>query len=348
MAQYPIHEHGTLSLLPSTTIATFAIGTFLENIAVRPNGTLLITNMTGGNIYYINQNHPDPQSSVLEIHNFNSKPATTEAGGAYGSGNAATAIVEDPFTPDVFYTISGQHGKAGTWAVFKVDLRAFNPEFEAQNNSIEKVVEIPDALWLNGATMIPSTHTLLITESIQPQIIAVHIPSGTARIWLEDELLRKITDRPPWPAGNGIQFFRGKIFVTNSDRAIVLEAQVDEEGNFVEGSLNVAVTNLTGDDLAFDELGNGFIATNPAQTVLRINGLGVGKVDDERVTLLGGPDVAETAGPTAVAFGRGSKKEEGALYVVTTGGLVVAVNGQLELARVVRVQIHADGATGGW
>lgn len=47
---YPVHIDGTPSQLPYTTVATFPTGTFLENIAVRSNGHLLVSDMVSGTI----------------------------------------------------------------------------------------------------------------------------------------------------------------------------------------------------------------------------------------------------------------------------------------------------------
>jgi hypothetical protein len=111
MSEFPIHIAGTPALLPFRTIATFPVGTFLENIAVRSNGSLLVSDMIGGEIHYLDPNAPDPQATIKKIHAF--LPETTniaadEPVGDYGSGMSGEAIVEDTRTTDVFYTFSGQ------------------------------------------------------------------------------------------------------------------------------------------------------------------------------------------------------------------------------------------------
>jgi hypothetical protein len=141
--------------------------------------------MIGGKIH-----HVDPLTSTTRLlHDFNSSSSrmpNPESGdsGAYGSGMTAEALVEDPFTPDIFYTFAGIHGKAGTWAVWKLDLRAFDNEGDAREVAIEKLADVPWAMWMNGATMLPEHHTLLIAESLLGQIISYHIPTGKASIWL--------------------------------------------------------------------------------------------------------------------------------------------------------------------
>jgi hypothetical protein len=64
---YPIHVDGTPFQLPYTTIATFPMGTFLENIAIRSNGHLLVSDMLGGTIYHLGP--PRPRSSINNHEN---------------------------------------------------------------------------------------------------------------------------------------------------------------------------------------------------------------------------------------------------------------------------------------
>ena len=97
---------------------------------------------------------------------------------------------------------------------------------------------------------------------------------GEVETWLEDPVLGKVTDRPPWPGANGVQYHRGHIFVTSSDRAILVHAQVEETGIYVGGSLTVMAQGIAGDDLAFDEKENAYVTTNPQQTISRFRRIG--------------------------------------------------------------------------
>lgn len=343
MAAEPgVHDPGATALIPFTTIATFPIGTFLENIAVRSNSSLLISSMISGEIFYLDPNATDPQSTLLTLHSFNSSNLQSSSEEtAYGTNNVAEALVEDPNTPDIFYTFSGIHGKAGTWSIFRLDLRTFNPSSHPQIE-VKKLADVPHALWLNGGTMLPSG-ILLIAESRLGQVVAYNLSTNTISIWLEHPLLGKVTALPEWPAINGIQYFRGSVFATSSDRAIVLRMDADPlTGAYIHDSIKVVAENLTGDDLAFDQQGNAYIATNPAQSVMKVSGLGAGAKTGEKVTIIGGEGIKETAGPTAVAFGRG-EGDRRSVYVTTTGGIVKAVGEGVGVARVVRALVGVRG-----
>lgn len=328
--------------MPWTTVATFPVGTFLENIAARSDGSLLVSDMVGGTIYYLDPNVADPQSTVRKIHAFVSEDTISpeEHVGDYGSGMTGEAIVEDTREPDVFYTFSGRHGKTGTWAVYKLDMREFSGKSRVV---VTKISEVSHAVWLNGATFIPGTSKLLIAESALGQLVCCDVDTGAVSIWLEDPLIGKVTDRPEWPAANGVQYFRDHIFVISSDRALVLNAKVDKKsGEYVQNSLKVSAENLAGDDLAFDIEGAGYIATHPNQTVLKLPGVGKGSQESERLIIAGSRTQAETAGPTAVAFGR-TKKDDHFLYIVTTGGLVLPIGDGPGPARVLKVDIGVRG-----
>jgi hypothetical protein len=251
------------------------------------------------------------------------------------------AIVEDPRPgkSDIFYTFSGRHAQPGTWAVFELDMRSISPTSPA---IIRKIASVPHARWLNGGTFLPDTSKLLMAESALGQLVCCDVDTGIISIWCEDPLLGKFTDRPPYPAANGVQYFRKRIFITNSDRATLLCVGVAEGGGYVPDSLTVLAEGLEGDDLAFDVEGAAYVATNPRQTVLKLKGVGDGVREVERLIVLGGTEMVETAGPTAVAFGRGKGKRR-AMYVVTTGGLIRPVGDGPGVARVLRVDVGVEG-----
>ncbi|TGO58679.1 hypothetical protein BCON_0052g00230 [Botryotinia convoluta] len=119
--------------------------------------------------------------------------------------------------------------------------------------------------------------------------------------------------------------------------------QVDETGKYKSGSLEVVVNQLIGDDSAFDCEGSAYVATNPAHTVLKFVQIATEPQKGERLKILGGLDKKETAGPTALAFGRGESDSD-CIYVVTCGGVVnpIGDNG-LGQALIAKVRVGVRG-----
>ncbi|KAH0828391.1 hypothetical protein FOPE_01585 [Fonsecaea pedrosoi] len=263
----PVHITGSLPKRPPTysTIATFPPGSFLENLAVRRDGSILVSDMLSGSIWYIDPHAEDgtTQGTVELVHKFAPEDAQVEESlavdgpdeqeegegegrGSYASTPAAEAIVESPVTPDLFYLFSGVHGKNGTWWVYELDMRSFLPYASPAKTSatrevatrvkVKRLAPVPAATWLNGGTAVPhhSGPLILMAESYQGRLYSYNIVRGNVDIWLEHALLGKMTTRPPWPGVNGVKYHHdGRdswIYFTNSDRAILGRVKVDHQG----------------------------------------------------------------------------------------------------------------------
>ncbi|OAG45136.1 hypothetical protein AYO21_00484 [Fonsecaea monophora] len=262
----PVHITGSLPKLPPpySTIATFPPGSFLENLAVRRDGSILVSDMLSGSIWYINPHAEDgtTQATLELVHKFAPEDAQVEQSlavdgpdeqeqgegeghGSYASTPAAEAIVESPITPDLFYLFSGVHGKKGTWWVYELDMRSFLPYASPAKTSatgqvatgvkVKRLAPVPAATWLNGGTAVPhrSEPLILMAESYQGRLYSYNIVRGNVDIWLEHALLGKMTTRPPWPGVNGVKYHHdGRdswIYFTNSDRAILGRIKVENQ-----------------------------------------------------------------------------------------------------------------------
>ncbi|EXJ69671.1 uncharacterized protein A1O5_06742 [Cladophialophora psammophila CBS 110553] len=308
VANPPIHVPGTLPERPPryTTIATFPPGSFLENLAVRRDGSILASDMLRGSIWYIDPHAEDgnTQKTVELVHKFEGEGTLTEesfngdagkaeaeveAGegdshGFYASTPTAEAIVESPIEPDLFYLFSGIHGKKGTWWVYELDMRSFVPAPEPTQVKVRRLAPVPTVTWLNGGTAIPhpTVPLILMAESYQGRLYSYNIKTGTVGVWLEHPLLGKMTTRPPWPGVNGVQYYHdskdGWVYFTNSDRAILGRVRVDQQGDVPVATrdpdtekieIQSLVGGCGGDDLCLDGEGNIYVATNPMNTVLK-------------------------------------------------------------------------------
>ena len=100
--------------------------------------------------------------------------------------------------------------------------------------------------------------------------------------------------------------------------------------------MEVVAEKLRADDFAFGESGAAYIATHPAQAVLRLH------PDGWRETIAG-PDQG-AVGSTACAFGRGAEDYQ-ALYVTTTGGLRYPYKDAIQDAKLLRLNVGENGQT---
>jgi hypothetical protein len=101
------------------------------------------------------------------------------------------------------------------------------------------------------------------------------------------------------------------------------------------GVLELAFEDVRADDFAFSELKTMYIATHVAQSVLRL------QADGTRTTIAGPSE--GMVGSTACAFGR-APEDAHTLYVTTNGGLSLPYQGQLQDAKLVRLDLGERGA----
>jgi hypothetical protein len=91
-------------------------------------------------------------------------------------------------TVDVFHTMAGKHGIQGTWGVYRLDMRGFDSAADGEGVKVQKIAEVSEAQWLNGAIFLPTYNLLLMAEFLQGKLIASHIPTGSISVWLQHEL----------------------------------------------------------------------------------------------------------------------------------------------------------------
>jgi sugar lactone lactonase YvrE len=126
--------------------------------------------------------------------------------------------------------------------------------------------------------------------------------SRPAEPWSDDPLLTPLPI-PLTPGPNGVQIFRGEVYVAVSSRAHVVAFRIRGDGSAGPGRIHARGIGL--DDFAFDVRGNLYGTTDPSNTVVRI------APDGTSTVLLTAADGLD--GPTAAAFGVGSDARN--LYV---------------------------------
>ncbi len=190
---------------------------------------------------------------------------------------------------------------------------------------------IAGAIFANGMTPFDS-HRLLVSDSWQGRLYLVDTVAGTTEVWAEDELLTRAPGVDFLPGANGVKRWHDRVLVASNGRALLIEFAVRTDGS--AGAAQIVAEQVRVDDLAFDTAGNAYLTTHIGHSLDRLG------IDGARVTLAGANE--GLAGSTACAFGR-HDNERKALYVSTTGGIVLPVDGILQAARLVRLDLDVEG-----
>jgi hypothetical protein len=302
--------------LPSKVVHQFPFPTWIENIAVRSNGDLLLTVLTAPELYLMKPSNPE--EPVL-VHRFDEV-------------SALTGIIE--IMDDVFYVAGGNFTLqpwstgADTYQVFEVNLTGFDKN---STTSVKKIAHLTGCGLANGLELLSKADgTILIADSEAGVVWKVNVNNGEVEKLIEvDEM--KSPPPPSMPMGvNGVKIRDGYLYWSNTGQQLFCRIKMDSKG-MTSGSVEILEREIIIDDFVFDKKGNAWVACHP------VNTLGVVKPGGGVVIAGGSIDKLTLAGGTACQFGRTSSDAD-VLYYVTSGGMAAPINGtEVEGGKVVAI-----------
>ena len=298
-----------------TDVWNFSPGTWVENLAVRSNGQILVTLASTPEIYQVD---PTLKQPATLVH-------------AFPGYLACLGITE--LQQDLFYVITGNFSTVtittgpGSYSVWELDMRGYSPLGGTPTPSVTKVADFPDSIFFNGITS-ANQDILLIADSRAGAVVSLNVAN---------KAMGKITD--PLMAGtatgedvgvNGVKTCQGTLYFTNTDQGLYAEIPLNYAGTASTAAGKVVLSNLPSpDDFQFDPAGDTYFAGN--------NELRSRAAVDGAVALVSNSSLL--VGSTALEFGR-LPDDRDSVYVTTNGGI-----GQYETkvfttpGRVVRVSV---------
>jgi len=288
--------------LPYRVIHQFANPTWIENIAVRSNGKLLLTDALSPILYHLDPSNPSNAEVLYNFTSYTGVAGITELG------------------HDIFYVVTAKaHLLAGdlgigTYAIWKIDMNGFD---EGHSADVEKFTGIPEAHLLNGMTTFSEfgdCGTVLIADSALGLVFKLDVASRNYSIAVQVPEMAALSSSPLSIGVNGIKLFGEYLYWTNSVLGMFSRIKLGWTAQAVGASETIASNQGFEDDFIFDREGNAWIATDSGNTINVIFRNGT------NVTVEGGADQIAVAGSTSCQFGRtlGDLKT---LYVATNGGL---------------------------
>ncbi|MBW4505616.1 MAG: SMP-30/gluconolactonase/LRE family protein [Scytonematopsis contorta HA4267-MV1] len=293
----PLYQNVPIELAPARQLTSFPVNTFIESIAITTDGTLFISNHEAGQVVRVSLN------GTQTIH------ATWE------SKIAGLATTNDG------NLIATAWNASGTPVVLQVS---------AEGN-IELLATLPDAIFLNGLTRLQGERYLL-ADSFRGAIWEFNLENHSTKIWLEHPLLGRSNPESQIPAVNGLKFFDGDLYASNTEQQLILKIAVNASGN--PGEPEVWVTNNNIDDFAFDVDGNLYGATHVFNSVVKISPEG-------KTTTIATAEQG-VVGSTAIAFGR-TDKDNTCIYIVGNGGMFLPPPTGIVPAEVVCLEVSKKG-----
>jgi hypothetical protein len=288
-------------------------GSWIENIAVRRNGQLLVTRLDVPELWSIDPKH----RAASLLHSFSE--VTSLAG--------ITEVREDVFAIAGFNfsTTTGQT-YPGSGRILLADLSKQSPSFKAFGN-------IPQSILLNGiATFDPCPGVILIAESIFGLVYKLDLDTGAYALVSNDTALQAAPDASSPVGVNGLKVRGNYLYFTSSSLGKFGRLPLTKNA-LPAGPIEISASlGEFLDDFVLARDGTAFIATDFGNTVIKV-------IPDGSISTVAGSITSlEVAGDTSLAWAPGVAEK--VLYVATGGAQSAPVNGTIiEPAKIVTLHL---------
>jgi hypothetical protein len=313
-------DHPTRAKL--TTVATFPEQFFLENIAVRRDGSMLVTVLNRKELWYVPAPGPDLPVDPVLVHTFD---------------HLAMGIVETE--PDIFYVCT-----FGIATLVRIDMRGWVPGVPVNATTV-LTFEQPGAV-LNGCCLV-APGVIVVADSVAGQIWRIDLADDglttTGRVWLQHDSMAFDPDNPlnPQPGVNGVRYASRSHFLyyTSTTKKLFMRVAVDPVTHEPAGEPEFVAGGTMADDFCIDEdAGVAFVTTHRENTIDRVP-LEPADPSAPRMCVAGEPFTEQLIGPSSAAWGRGPGDYGQVAYVTTDGGTTAPPpDGRIRPAKVLRVE----------
>lgn len=319
------------------TIYQFPENTYVENLAVRANGQILLDVFTSPQLYLVD---PQVPGEALLIHEF-------------PDALGITGITE--YEDDVFAVLAGNFSFStgvcteGSWSIWSVDLGGATinstASLAANPPKISKLADVPDATCLNGMDLLSGgAKKLLMTGDIRTgEIYAVDIDTGASAVTIDNtQTVPAVTYGFGSVATDGLRVKGADLYFTNIGQGTLVKIPLNPDDGTPAGEAQTIAQSLSSldqwDDFAIDCDGNVYMATGGSNTIQRVTPGG------NVVIFAGDLNSTAIAEPSSARFGR-RPDDSNVLYVTTAGAMVAPVNGDTVVgAQVLAIRTNATSS----
>ena len=306
-------------------VAEFPDGYFLENLAVRADGTILVTAMNKKELWLVPASHGDGPVQPDLLHTF----------------DMMTMFVVE-IDPDVFIVATADVYNTHEAKLHRLDLRGWS-----KGQSIEPipVLDFPEPhIGLNGGCLIGPR--VLLAAGIANLIWRVDLPEGkeaTARIWLQHDTMknRPGEKKPEQPGVNGMRYAASTnaLYYTCTSQQLMLRVRIDPE-TLEPAELPVFIAGgREWDDFVIDDDANvAYVTTHRENTIDRVR-LEPDGNREGRAVIAGAPFTDLLVGPSSAAWSREPGQYGRRAYSTTDGGTAQSPDGRKRTAKLLRVDL---------
>lgn len=321
-----------LTPLPTATLTPVAHlpeGYFPENLAVRSDGSVLITAVLQKELWCVPGPQPPVGITPVLVHSFD---------------HPVTGIAE--IEPDVFIVCLTEGYTTHESHLARIDFSNWAPGDPVSPEVIFTFDEPVRAL--NGCCLI-GPGVLLVADCFAGLIwridLAGNARSATARIWLAHDTMAWDRDSdlppPPQPGVNGVRYGpqTGYVYYTSTAQKVFMRVAVDPSTLDPASDAEFVAAVDNADDFCLDEdAGFAYVTRHRANTLDRVPL--APRHGSEVRHVAGDPFDEVLVGPSSAVWRRGPGDYGRVAYVTTDGGTTAPPEGIVRKAALLRVGLH--------
>ena len=313
-----------------TTVAEFPVGTFLEDLVVREDGSMLITDLHKKQLWYLPAPTPGALAEPRLVYTFDAPPFDIQEG-----------------ERDVFYVDAANYLTSHDSFLYRVDLRGWQPGMPAP---VSNILKFPFPVTSANGSSFLAPDVLLVADSMLGLIWRVDLSDGgtkaSASVWLRDPTMspNPITyfgQHKVQPGVNGLEYATKThyLYYTASATRMFMRVRVDPETLRPVGSPERVASGYQWDDFDIDEnAGVAYITTHRDNSIERVPLDPSGGQSAE--TVAGRPFNPLLAGPSDFAWGPNASDYGSVAYMTSDGGYTAPpADGIVRTAKVLRVDL---------
>lgn len=292
-----------------TTVATYPIKYFLENLAVRPDNSVLVSAMTRHELWYV----PPFDGQT---------PVTAQC--IYTFDHPLTGIAE--VGPDVFYLLVGELYTTHENYIYRLDLRDWQPGRGVDPKQVCRFDERSKGL--NGCCLI-GPRTMLVADCFAGLIWRVDLSDDDGQapkisVWIEHGSMGYYPGdmKPEQPGVNGVRFPAKTHFLyyTATAKKLFMRVSVDPETLAATGEPELVVAGRMADDFVIDEDAKVIYLTTHRQNTIDVVSMNPGYNSGFTQSVAGDPFTDELIGPSSGAWARGEGDYGRRAFFIMDGG----------------------------
>ena len=323
-----VTSHNQAPQAQLTTVAEFPQNYFLESIAVRADGSVLVTAVNHKELWYVPPPSAKGPVQPLRIQTFDLPTlGLAEVG------------------PDVFLMLAGNIYTTHESFIYKLDLRDWRPGSPLQ---IEKFFEFPkEARGLNGCCLL-APGVLLVADCFASLIwridFALDSSARSARVWMQHESMGYFTGKmkPEQPGVNAVRFAERTSFLyyTSTAKKLLMRVKVDPATLMPAGEPELVVAGRMGDDFCIDEDANVIYLATHRQNTIDVISMDPGVNSGFTQTVAGEPFTEALIGPSGGVWGRGPGDYGRKAFFIMDGGTASPAPGGPRPAKLLQVDLQ--------